>query len=65
MKFKYISLYQIRGLTHNPAEGAIQLYSKEHDTISLKAVLTDKPDPFCYDIDRALTLGNFMAPRCL
>jgi hypothetical protein len=60
MKFKYISLYQIRGLTHNPSESDIQLYSKENDTISLKAVLTDKLDEYCYDIDRALSLGNFM-----
>jgi hypothetical protein len=60
MKFKYISLYQIRGLTHNPTDGDIQLYSKENDTISLKAVLTEKLDEYCYDIDRALSLGNFM-----
>lgn len=60
MRFKYISIYQIRGLTHNPAEGDIQLYAKEKATISLKAILTDKPDPYCYDIDRALSLGNFI-----
>ncbi|MBU0462053.1 MAG: hypothetical protein KKD21_06295 [Proteobacteria bacterium] len=60
MRFKYISLYQIRGLTHKPAEGDIQLHAKENDTISLKAVLTDKPDQYCYDIDRALSLGNFL-----
>ena len=29
MKFRYITIYQIKGLTHNPDEGDIEIYPKK------------------------------------
>lgn len=60
MKFKYISVYKIRGLTHNTATGDIQVYTREIENRSIKAILTDKPDEYCYEIDRAQVIGFSM-----
>jgi hypothetical protein len=60
MKFKYITAYQIRGLIHNPNEGDMEIYAKENDGVSVRAILTAKPDQYCYDIDRAQSIGYLM-----
>jgi hypothetical protein len=56
MKYKYVSVYKIRGLTHVPEQGDIKLYAKENNG-SVIAVLTDKPDEYCHEIDEAQCLG--------
>jgi hypothetical protein len=60
MKFRYITIYQIRGLIHNSDEGDIEIYAKENHGASVRAILTDQPDQYCYDIDRAQSIGYLM-----
>lgn len=60
MKFKYITIYQIKGLTHNPDEGDIEIYANENDGASIRAIFTEKPDQYCHDIDRAQSLRYSM-----
>ena len=59
MKYRYVSVYQIRGLIHNPDEGDIEIYSKEGDS-SVRAILTGRPDEHCYELDRAQAVGYLM-----
>jgi len=60
MKYRYIAVYQIRGLTHNPDENDIEIYTKESNDTWVKAILTGNSDQYCYDIDRALAIGYLM-----
>jgi hypothetical protein len=55
-KYKYVSVYKVRGLTHVPEKGDIKLYAKENNGL-VTAVLTDKPDKYCYEIDQRQSLG--------
>ena len=59
MQYRFINVYEIRGLNHPSGKGDITLYTKA-GAPSIKAILTDKPDAYCYDIDRAKSLGYFM-----
>lgn len=60
IKFTYIAVYQIRGLTLPPKENSTVIYSKESSDSSTKAILTSTPDQDCSEIDRALALGYLM-----
>lgn len=60
MKFNYVSMYQIWGLTHNAAEDDISMPIKGGQNSSLKAILTGNPDKYCDDLDRSLALGYIM-----
>lgn len=60
MKFRYITVYQIRGLTHDPNEGDIEIYAKGSHNYSVRAILSGRPDQYCYDIDRAQSIGYLM-----
>jgi hypothetical protein len=60
MKYRYITVYQIRGLTHAPNEGDIEIYAKESDKYSLRAILSGRLDQYCYDMDRAQSIGYLM-----
>lgn len=57
MKFKYIAVYQIRGLIHSPNEDDMEIYAKESDNASVRAILSGRPDLHCYDIDRAQAIS--------
>lgn len=59
MKYKYVAVYQLRGLIHNPDRGDIDLYVKE-GVPSVRAILTDKLDEYCYELDRAHVVGYLM-----
>jgi hypothetical protein len=59
MKYKYVTSYQIRGLTHNPDKGEEEIYVKEGDS-SVRAILTDNLDAYCFEIDRAQAVGYLM-----
>jgi hypothetical protein len=57
MKYRYVAVYQILGLTHNPNKNDIEIYTKESNNTLVKAILTGDSDQHCYDIDRAFALG--------
>jgi hypothetical protein len=59
MKYRYITVYQLRGLIHNPDRGDVDLYIKEGFP-SVRALLTDKLDDHCYELDRAQSVGYLM-----
>lgn len=60
MKFKYIVVYQIRGLTCSPNENDTVIDSKERTGHVVKSIITSNPDPYCNDLDRSLALGYLM-----
>lgn len=53
-------VYQIRGLIHNPNEDDMEIYAKESDNTSVRAILSGRPDQHCYDIDRAQSISYLM-----
>jgi hypothetical protein len=57
MKYRYITVYQIRGLTHSPNAGDTEIYAKGSDNYSVRAILSDRPDQYCYDMDRARSIN--------
>lgn len=59
MKYRYITVYQIRGLIHPPGKGNVEIYVME-GAGSVRAILTDKLDNYCYEIDRARSVGYLM-----
>ncbi len=59
MKYRYVTVYQLRGLIHNPDRGDVNLYIKE-GVPSVRAILTDKLDEHCYELDRAQSVGYLM-----
>lgn len=60
MQYRFINIYEIRGLNHPSGKGDITLYTKEGIPF-VRAILTDKPDGYCYEIDRAKSLGYLMS----
>jgi hypothetical protein len=59
MKYKYIAAYEISGLSHNPDTGDVKIYAHE-DGFSVRAILTDRVDDYCYEIDRARALSYLL-----
>jgi hypothetical protein len=59
MKYKYIAAYEISGLSHNPNTGDVEIYTHE-DGFSVRAILTDRVDDYCYEIDRARALSYLL-----
>lgn len=59
MRYRYVTVYQIRGLIHNPEKGDVEIYVKENNA-SVRAILTDKLDDYCYELDRAQSVGYLM-----
>jgi|GEM_PF-3354887 len=59
MRYVFVKAYEIRGLNHTPGQADVTLFTKEGDP-SVSAILTDNPDKYCYEIDRAQCLGHFM-----
>lgn len=60
MKFRYITAYQLMGLTHDPNNDDIEIYAEESDNSSVRAILSGRPDQYCYDMDRAQSIGHLM-----
>jgi hypothetical protein len=56
MKYRYIAVYQIRGLIHVPDRGDVEIYA-DGDGFSVRAILTERVDEYCYELDRARSLG--------
>lgn len=59
MKYKYIAAYEISVLSHNPDTGDVEIYAHE-DGFSVRAILTDRVDDYCYEIDRARALSYLL-----
>lgn len=59
MKYKYIAAYEISGLRHNPDTGDVEIYADE-DGFSVRAILTERVDYYCYEIDRARALSYLL-----
>lgn len=60
MKYRYITIYHIRGLNHDPIEGDIRIFEEQGKVIAVKALLTKDHDYYCYEIDRAQAVGYLM-----
>lgn len=59
MQYKYVAVYQIRGLTHAPGSGDTEIYTFEGST-SVKAFLSYDIDAQCYELDRARAISYLM-----
>jgi hypothetical protein len=59
MKYKYVTSYQIRGLTHNPDRREEEIFVKEGNS-SVRAILTGNLDAYCFEIDRAQAVGYLL-----
>jgi hypothetical protein len=51
MKYRYVAVYQIRGLIHNPDMYDVEITVKANDS-TIRVILTANPDNYCYDLDR-------------
>lgn len=59
MKYRHVSIYEIRGLIHPSGKGDVTVYTKT-GIPSVTVLLTDNPDNYCYEIDRAQSVGYLM-----
>jgi hypothetical protein len=59
MKYKYVAAYEIHGLSHSLDTGDVEVYAAE-DGYPVKAVLAERVDDHCYELDRAQALGNLV-----
>ena len=59
MKYRYVRIYNIRGLTHPPGKGDIEIYVSK-GVPSINAILTDKIDDYSYELDRSHVVGYLM-----
>jgi len=60
MKYRYIAIYRIKGLNHDPIKGDIEVFEDKGKALVVKAFLTKEHDRYCYEIDRAQAVGYLM-----
>lgn len=59
MKYKHIAAYKINGLTHVSDKGDVEIYADD-DALPVRAILTERVDDYCYELDCAQALGNLL-----
>ena len=59
MKYKHIAAYKINGLTHVPDKGDVEIYVDDN-ALPVRAILTERVDDYCYELDCAQALGNLL-----
>ncbi|MGA8849069.1 MAG: hypothetical protein WB564_04495 [Dehalococcoidia bacterium] len=59
MKYKYIAAYELSVLSHIPDTGDVEIYADE-DGFSVRAILTQRVDEYCYELDRAQSFRELL-----